>query len=93
MNALRRIFVVEDIPAWNPALRSKTAIRTSPKRQFVDPSIATAVMRITPELLLQDFEYFGFLFESLCVRDLRVYADANDGEIFHYRDRNGLEAR
>ena len=92
MNALRRIFVVEDIPAWNPALRSKTVIRTSPKRQFVDPSIATAVMRITPELLLQDFEYFGFLFESLCVRDLRVYADANDGEIFHYRDRNGLEA-
>ena len=92
LNALRRIFVVEDIPAWNPALRSKTAIRTSPKRQFVDPSIATAVLRITPELLLQDFEYFGFLFESLCSRDLRVYADANDGEIFHYRDRNGLEA-
>lgn len=92
MNALRRIFVVEDIPAWNPALRSKTAIRSASKRQFVDPSIAAAVMRITPELLLQDFEYFGFLFESLCDRDLRVYADANDGEIFHYRDRSGLEA-
>ncbi|MCM1155038.1 MAG: DUF4143 domain-containing protein [Roseburia sp.] len=92
MNALKRIFVIEDIPAWNPALRSKTAIRTSAKRHFVDPSIATAVMRMTPELLLQDFEYFGFLFEALCDRDLRVYADANDGEIFHYRDRNGLEA-
>lgn len=92
MNALKRIFVVEDIPAWNPALRSKTAIRTSAKRQFTDPSIAAAVMRLTPDMLLRDFPYFGFLFESLCDRDLRVYADANDGELFHYRDRSGLEA-
>lgn len=84
--------MVEDIPAWNPVLRSKTAIRTAVKRQFTDPSIAAAVMRITPDLMLQDFEYFGFLFESLCARDLRVYADANDGELFHYRDRSGLEA-
>lgn len=92
LNALNRIFVTENIPAWNPALRSKTAIRTSPKRQFVDPSIATAVMRLTPERLLDDFNYFGFLFESLCDRDLRVYAEAIDGEVFHYRDGSGLES-
>ncbi len=92
LNALDRIFVTENLPAWNPALRSKTAIRTSPKRQFTDPSIATAVMRLTPERLLEDFEYFGFLFESLCDRDMRIYAEANDGEVFHYRDKSGLEA-
>lgn len=92
LNALSRIFVVENLPAWNPALRSKTAIRTSAKRQFTDPSIAAAVMRLTPERLLDDFNYFGFLFEALCDRDLRVYAEANDGEVFHYRDRSGLEA-
>jgi predicted AAA+ superfamily ATPase len=91
-NALRRIFVIEDMPAWSPSLRSKTAIRTSPKRHFVDPSIATAVMRIHPEAVLQDFEYFGFLFESLCARDVRVYAQRNDGEVFHFRDKSGLEA-
>ena len=92
LNALNRIFVTEDIPAWNPSLRSKTAIRTSVKRQFVDPSIATAVMRITPDKLLDDFNYFGFLFESLCDRDLRVYAEAIDGQVFHYRDGSGLES-
>ena len=92
LNALRRIFVVEDLPAWSPAMRSKTTIRTSSKRHFCDPSIATAVLRATPDSLLQDFNTFGFLFESLCVRDLRVYAQAIDGEVFHYRDRNGLEA-
>ncbi|MCD8129880.1 MAG: DUF4143 domain-containing protein [Lachnospiraceae bacterium] len=92
LNALNRIFVTENLPAWNPVLRSKTAIRTSPKRQFVDPSIATAVMRLTPERLLDDFNYFGFLFESLCIRDLRIYAEAIDGSVFHYRDSSGLEA-
>jgi hypothetical protein len=92
LNALDRIFVTENIPAWNPALRSKTAIRTAVKRQFVDPSIATAVMRLTPSLLLEDFNYFGFLFESLCDRDLRIYADALDGQLFHYRDSSGLES-
>ena len=92
LNALRRIFVVEDLPAWSPAMRSKTTIRTSSKRHFCDPSIATAVLRATPDNLLQDFNTFGFLFESLCVRDLRVYAQSLDGEVFHYRDRNGLEA-
>jgi len=91
-NALRRIFVVEPLPAWSPSLRSKTAIRTSPKHHFVDPSIATAVMRINPEALLQDFEYFGFLFEALCTRDIRIYAQYNDGEVFHFRDKIGLEA-
>ena len=92
LTALSRIFVTEDIPAWNPSLRSKTAIRTSPKRQFIDPSIATAVLRLTPSRLLEDFCYFGFLFESLCDRDLRIYAEANDGQVFHYRDASGLEA-
>lgn len=92
INALNRIFVTDNIPAWNPLLRSKTAIRTSSKRQFTDPSIAAAVMRLSPEKLMDDFNYFGFLFESLCDRDLRVYADAMDGELFHYRDSSGLEA-
>ena len=74
LNALRRIFVVEDLPAWLPSMRSKTAIRTSSKRHFVDPSIATAVLRTNPDGLLNDFKTFGFLFESLCTRDIRVYA-------------------
>jgi len=90
-NALRRIFVIETMPAWSPSLRSKTAIRTSPKHHFVDPSIATAVMRINPAGVLQDFEYFGFLFEALCARDIRVYAQSNDGDVFHFRDKSGLE--
>jgi len=92
LNALRRIFVVEDLPAWNPAMRSKTALRTSPKRHFVDPSIAAAVLRANSDSLLSDFNTFGLLFESLCIRDLRVYAQAIDGEVFHYRDKSGLEA-
>jgi len=92
INALRRIYVIEDVPAWNPAMRSKTAIRTSPKRHFVDPSIAAAVMRATPQSILEDFNTFGFLFESLCVRDLRIYSQALDGEVFHYRDKSNLEA-
>lgn len=92
LNALRRIFVIEDTPAWMPSLRSKTAIRTSPKRNFVDPSIATAVMRTNPSGLLNDFETCGFMFESLCTRDMRIYAQANDGAVFHYRDKNDLES-
>lgn len=92
LGALDRLFVTENLPAWNPALRSKTAIRTSVKRQFIDPSIAAAVMRLTPSRLLDDFNYFGFLFESLCDRDLRIYSEAIDGQIFHYRDASGLEA-
>jgi hypothetical protein len=92
INALRRLMVVEDLPAWNPAVRSRTAIRTSPKRHFVDPSIATAALRVTPEGLLSDFNTFGLLFESLAIRDLRVYAQAIDGELFHYQDKDKLEA-
>ena len=92
LDALSRAYVVEDLPAWNPALRSKTAIRTSPTRHFVDPSIGAAVMRWTPADLLRDFEAFGLQFESLCVRDLRVYAEAIDGTLLHYRDKTGLEA-
>ena len=91
LNALRRIFVVEDQPAWSPSMRSKTAIRTASKRHFTDPSIATAVLRATPKSLLEDFNSFGFLFESLCTRDMRIYAQANDGEVFHFRDKSGLE--
>lgn len=91
LNALRKIFVVEDMPAWNPNLRSKTAIRSSDTRYFVDPSIAVAALGIGPEDLLSDLRTFGFLFETLCVRDLRVFADALGGEVYHYRDKDGLE--
>lgn len=91
LNAMRRLFVVEDVPAWSPSLRSKTTIRSSVKRQLVDPSIATAVLRVDANSLLHDFNTFGFLFESLCTRDIRIYAQSNDGEIFHYRDKDQLE--
>lgn len=91
MNALRRIFIVDDVPAWSPALRSKTTIRSSSKRHFVDPSVAVALLRISPVALLRDFKTFGFLFEDLCARDLRVYAQALDGEVFHYHDKKDLE--
>jgi predicted AAA+ superfamily ATPase len=84
--------VVEDLPAWLPSMRSRSAIRTSAKRHFVDPSIATAVLRTNPDGLLNDFNTFGFLFESLCTRDIRIYAQAIDGDVFHYRDKSGLES-
>lgn len=91
IEALRKLFVIEDLAAWNPNLRSKTAIRTSPTRHFVDPSIATAALGARPRELINDLNTFGLLFEDLCVRDLRVYADALDGTVFHYRDKTGLE--
>lgn len=91
LNALRQIFVIKDMPSWNPNLRSKAAIRTTPTRYFSDPSIATAVLRVGPEDLLGVLPTFGLIFETLCVRDLRVYAQALDGDVFHYRDSNGLE--
>jgi len=91
INALKKIFVIEDLPAWSAKLRSKTAIRTTAKRHFTDPSIATASLRATPKRLLSDFNTFGLLFESLCIRDLRVYAESIDGSVFHYRDKSGLE--
>jgi len=90
IDALKKI-VIEDLPAWSAKLRSKTAIRTTAKRHFVDPSIATAALRVTPKKLLSDFETFGLLFESLCIRDLRVYAESIDGHVYHYHDKNGLE--
>lgn len=91
VSALKKIFVVEDMPGWNPNLRSKTAIRSSDTRYFVDPSIAAAAIGIGPEDLLSDLKTFGFLFETLCVRDLRVFADALGGSVYHYRDKDGLE--
>lgn len=91
ISALKKIFVVEDMPAWNPNLRSKSAIRTSETRYFVDPSVATAALGIGPKDLMGDLKTFGLLFETMAVRDLRVYAEAIDGEVFHYRDSNGLE--
>jgi len=91
INALKKIFVIEDLPAWSVNLRSKSAIRTTAKRHFADPSIAAASLRATPKRLLSDFNTFGFLFESLCIRDLRVYADSIDGSVYHYRDKSGLE--
>ncbi|HBL71849.1 MAG TPA: AAA family ATPase [Bacteroidales bacterium] len=92
MNALKRIYVVENSPAWQPSLRSKTAIRSSEKRNFVDPSIGIAALHASPDYLLNDFETFGFYFESLCTRDIRVYTQALGGDVYHYRDKNGLEA-
>ena len=91
MNALQRIFVIENMPAWSPSLRSKTAIRTSPKRLFVDPSLATASLGMTKDAVLKDFNFFGFLFEALCIRDLRIYAQSIGGKVFHYRDKYDVE--
>lgn len=91
IGALKKIFVIEDMPAWNPNLRSKTAIRAADTRYFVDPSIAVASLGLGPDDLMNDLETFGLLFETLCVRDLRVYADSVDGSVYHYRDKNGLE--
>lgn len=91
LNALKRIFVIEDSPAWNPNLRSKTAIRTSDTRYFADPSIAVAALGLGPTDLVNNLELMGLIFENLCVRDLRIYADALDGSVYHYRDKTGLE--
>ena len=91
LNALRKIFVVEDMPAWNPNLRSKTAIRSSDTRYYVDPSIAAAALGVGPNDLINDLNTFGFIFETLCIRDLRVFADALNGHVYHYRDKDGQE--
>lgn len=91
IRALQKIFVVEEMPAWNPNLRSKTAIRSSDTRYYIDPSIATAALGIGPNDLINDLKTFGFLFETLCVRDLRVFADALNGDVYHYRDKDGQE--
>ena len=91
LNALKRIFVIEDSPAWSPNLRSKTAIRTSDTRYFVDPSVAAAALGVGPLDLVNDLELMGLIFENMCVRDLRIYADALDGNVYHYRDKTGLK--
>ena len=91
IKALKEIFVIEDSIAWNPNLRSKTAIRTSDTRYFIDPSIATAALGMGPKDLINDMATFGFIFETLAIRDLRVYADALDGKVYHYRDKNNIE--
>lgn len=91
LNSLKRIFVIEDLPAWSPRLRSRTAIRTSDTRHFVDPSIAVAALGVGPNDLIQDLNTMGLFFESMCIRDLRVFAEALDGNIYSYRDKTGLE--
>ena len=91
IGALKRIFVVEDMPAWCPCLRSKSAIRTSDTRYFSDSSIATAVLGLGPEDLMNDIRAFGYFFETMAVRDIRCYAEAIGGSVSHFRDRNGLE--
>ena len=91
INALKKIFVIEDSLAWNPNLRSKTAIRTTETRYFVDPSIAVAALGIGPNDLMNDLNTFGLIFENLCIRDLRVYADSLKGCVYHYRDASDLE--
>jgi uncharacterized protein len=91
IDALKKIFVIEDSPAWNPNLRSKTAIRTSETRYFSDPSIGVAALGVGPQDLINDLNTMGLFFESLCIRDLRVYAEAIEGDVYHYRDKTGLE--
>lgn len=91
IEALRQIFVIDEVPVWNPNLRSKTTIRSTPTRHFADPSIGTASLGIGPKDLFNDLNTFGLIFEDLYVRDLRVYADVLDGEVCHYRDKSGLE--
>ena len=91
ISALRSLFVVEDLKSWNPNLRSKTAVRTSSTRHFADPAIAAAALGARPRDLVNDLNTLGLLFETLCVRDLRVFAQALDGDVYHYRDKRGLE--
>lgn len=91
LRALERVLVVEDLPPWSPRLRSRSRLRRTPKRHFVDPSLAVAALAAGPAHLLADLKWFGFLFESLVVRDLRVYAQAAGGRVYHYRDNTGLE--
>lgn len=92
LTALKRLFIVEDLKAWQPSLRSKAGIRTSHKRHFVDTSIATAVLELTPQSVLEDFNLFGFLFEDLCLRDMRIYTQTLRGDVYHYHDNTELES-
>ncbi len=92
LTALRRLFIIEDVKAWQPSLRSRTGIRTSDKRHFVDTSIATAILELNPKSALEDFELFGFLFEDFCLRDIRVYTELLRGSVYHYHDNSNLES-
>jgi predicted AAA+ superfamily ATPase len=92
LNALERLFVLEDVEAWCPSIRSATTIRAGQKREFVDPSIAIAALGLTPDYLKQDLKTFGFLFECLCIRDLKIYSQAFHGRVSYYHDRYNLEA-
>jgi predicted AAA+ superfamily ATPase len=92
LNALERLYVIEDVPAWCPSIRSATTIRSGKKKEFVDPSIAVASLALSPDVLLMDMNTFGFIFECLCFRDLKVYSAALGGCVSYYRDRHGLEA-
>ena len=92
LNALERLYVIQNIPAWSPNIRSANTIRKSYKKEFIDPSIAVACLNLTPEKLLKDFETFGFIFENLCIRDLLVYSSSVNGEVFYYNDDSSLEA-
>lgn len=91
MTALERLMLVEDQPPWSPHLRSRSRLRSASRRHFVDPSLAVAALSASPDHLLHDFEWFGFLFESMVIRDLRVYAQASGASVYHYRDNTGLE--
>ncbi|MCL2317988.1 MAG: DUF4143 domain-containing protein [Methanomassiliicoccaceae archaeon] len=91
VDALTRLYVIEDLPAWSPYIRSRVTLMTSPKRHFTDPSIAAVLLRTSPGELMKDFKTFGLLFESLCIRDLRVYAQSIEGEVYYYRDGSDLE--
>ena len=92
LGALTRLMVTEDLPAWRPSIRSRTRLRAAAVRHFVDPSLAVAAMRATPERLIRDLGWLGLLFENLAIRELRVYAQAVDAQVFAYRDETGLEA-
>ena len=92
INTFERLYVIQNIPAWSPNIRSANTIRKSHKREFIDPSIAVASLNLTPEKLLEDFEMFGFIFENLCIRDLLVYSSSVNGEVLYYSDDSGLEA-
>lgn len=92
LNVLNRLYVIEDIPAWNPSIRSASAIRSGNKKEFTDPSIAVAALNLTPDNLTTDLHTFGFIFETLCIRDLKVYSKKLGGKVSYYHDRYGLEA-
>lgn len=90
--ALEELYIIDDVDAWSPSIRSKTAIRSSKKRNLIDPSIAVAAMGVSPQYFDKDFRTLGFLFESLCIRDLKIYTSAYDGKASYHHDRYGLEA-